>query len=337
MKALWAGRELADVTPALDRCMKLMAENTNAVGGWDKLDPWNLLDCAGMIDHPLAGEIAAKYIPMILRSQSADGGWGDRSEVVFRALVKHGLFDILRPRPPLPRDWRITHSIPAPPGDLMTMTWDGRRLWVLDRKAREAIAVSPADGKVLKRLKLQVPEPVGIGWLEGDLLVSRGHLLDKGGARLYRVDPETGAVGEQVPMAVVWKPLGSVQVGREVWVAQEHWTSVRDLAAGTGRSQSLSGGGPIDLAVEGEAIWHVDWMVPGALFKSDRKGKPLAMADAPFFKAMTGKAEARLGTHGITHDGEDLWVLDGNGKRICIIERAGAGKAPAPRAGGAGE
>ena len=46
----------------------------------------------GVIDHPVAREIIAKQMPLIVSEQHEDGGWGEHSFVAFRALHRHGFF-----------------------------------------------------------------------------------------------------------------------------------------------------------------------------------------------------------------------------------------------------
>jgi len=317
---------IVDADQALGSVMTALYWQLNAVGCWDKLDPWQFLDCAYLVDHPVSHKMVAKLIPVVLFSQGADGGWGDRSLTIFRTLAKFGLLDSLRKLPPLPRAWRVVRSIPAPEGDLSTMAWGSARLWVLDKGKAEAVAVSPKDGRVLQRLKLPEEKPNGIGWYSGRLAVTAGHFLDRESrARVLLVDPETGEITKKKWTSVSWKPHGAVQVGDELWVSQGHWTSVENLVTMMGRGQSLSGGGPVDLASDGSGIWHLDWMVPGALFKSDLKGNLAEYLDDPLFTGMGGSSEEDQGATGIAHDGKSLWLLHGAGKRVCMVEKTAFG------------
>jgi len=302
--------------------MRALYWQLNAVGCWDKLDPWQFLDCAYLVEHVVSRRMVAKLIPMVLFCQGTDGGWGNRSLTVFRTLAKFGLLDSLRKLPPVPRAWQVVHSVPAPEGDLFSMTWDGACLWVLDKGKAEAVAVSPKDGKVLRRLKLPVEKPNGIGWYGGKLAVTVGHFLDRESrARVLLTDPGTGEITKKKWTSVSWKPYGTVQVGDDLWVSQEHWTSVENLVTRRGRGQSLSGGGPVDLASDDRGIWHLDWMVPGALFKSDLEGNLVEYLGDPLFTGMDGSTAADQGATGIAYDGKSLWLLHGVRKRICMVTK----------------
>ena len=103
--ALWAGRHIhPPVVDAVGAGMRRMADNMNEAGCCGYNDPWGLTQAAGQIDLAEARDIVAKQIPMILRGQRSDGGWGDRSHHVFRTLYSHGLMESLRRRAPLPAE-----------------------------------------------------------------------------------------------------------------------------------------------------------------------------------------------------------------------------------------
>jgi hypothetical protein len=266
-------------------------------------------------------------ISMVLQSQSPDGGWDDMSPIVFRALAKHGLIGSLGRLPGRTADWRVVRSIPAPEGDLNTMTWDGARLWVLDREGDEAIALSPEDGAVLKRLKVPLEGPGkigGIGWYEGLLAVTAGGTEHHDGpSRLYLVHTETGKAKETLTIDAQWGPSGSTQIGDDLWIAHGCWMVVVSPKTGQdhGRSHGVYGSWPHDLAAEGDAFWHTDAWAP-FLFKSDLKDNLLEFYEPPFFRGPGEELPAR----GIVHDGDNLWALDDKNKRICIIEKTESGK-----------
>ncbi len=182
-RGMWSGRAHADIAPALDRGMNVLLNDVQEGKGWPGfLDPFGFLDAAAVIDHPLSRQIVIKQIPLILRTQQADGTWSgmkhlgygpdDATYIVLRALIKHGLLEALRQRPPLPPDWEVVRAVPAPAGDLSMLTAGGGRLWMYDNTTGEAVGVSPADGKELTRVKL--PSDVRrIGWKDGRLAVVR--------------------------------------------------------------------------------------------------------------------------------------------------------------------
>jgi len=319
---LWHGREHADIEPTLAKALAWIADGINDAGCLSYKDPWGFVRLAATIDHPLAREIAQKEVPMLLRAQGADGGWGDKSFIALRALKRHGLFDKLRGLPPLPDDWRTIRSIPAPEGSLFTMTWGGGRLWVYDKKANQAIAVSPDHGKVLKTAKLPVKNVFGIGWWDDALAVT----LRKP-KKLLQIDPDTGKIRREVSLEKRMEETGGVtQLGDKLWIADGFMWSAFILdedGPANARWQVLgcpTGGYGTDLAAAGDGVWHFDRSMP-MLAKSSPDGRLLSWAEKPFGS----------GCQGVAFDGEQLWALDAKNNRICaIVKTATAPKAQRP-------
>jgi hypothetical protein len=314
--ALWAGRALADTAPTINDGLRRVAESTNAAGCCAYNDPYGFLDACGQIDTPQARTLLEKLIPLILRGQQPDGGWGDNSFFVFRALQPHGLLESLRKLPPLPPDWRTVRSIPAPAGDLSSLAWDGERLWTYDREQKAALALSPADGEVVRIVPLAFENVKGIGWWDGSLAVTQSDPKV-----LSQVNAETGETEREIVIDEGdWTWVGSVaQVNGKVWVVDEFSPGVivinpakpddRDL-------RILAGPGPGSLAAAPDGVWHSDFWAH-MLVETDPEGKLLEWGDLPF------------DVRGLAHDGQHLWALDGDSDRVCTIE-----KRPPPASGG---
>ena len=90
LRALWCAREVAEVDAVVERGLVSIRDNLDEKGRIGYNDPWGFVDCAGVIDHPIAREIIVKQMPLILSEQQEGGGWGDHSFVTFRALHVHG-------------------------------------------------------------------------------------------------------------------------------------------------------------------------------------------------------------------------------------------------------
>ncbi|MHC4982507.1 MAG: YncE family protein [Planctomycetota bacterium] len=313
LRVLWYGREVADVQAALEKLMGVVAENANSLGCIRDKDPWGLIDVAGIVDHPAARGIVERAIPMILRAQRDDGGWGGNSFQVFRALARHDLIEPLRELPALPPDWKIVQTIPAPADKLFTMTWDGERLWALRPESGEAFAISPEDGRVLRTLKLSQKNVAGIGWWDGALAVTQQEPK-----RLLKIHPETGKVLQTLDLKEVHEMGGVAQVGNKLWVC-DAWMPcvwVYDPAKG-GKPQykCLGGPGPLGLAVQDGSVWHFDWLIP-LIIRTDPKAGLVDCGEEPLDHSVRGLAS----------DGRRLWALDAKSKRICVIEKTESGK-----------
>jgi len=314
---LWHGREVAKTEPLLAKALTWIAKGINPAGCLSYKDPWGFVRLASVVDHPLAKTILEREVPMLLRAQRPDGGWGDKSLVAFRALHRHGLLEPLRKRPPLPPDWRIVKSIPAPAADCFTLAWDGKRLWTKCGKTSEAVAVSPADGKVVRRLKLRAKGAFGLGTWDDDLAVT-----DNKAKKLLRIDAETGKVVREIDLGKMEWINGVTEVGGKLAVGDGFMGNVMiyDPADPAKPEPRVLGGPiPVDLATDGDAVWHLDVWAP-ALIKSGlgRHGHLLDWGEKPF----DGRCD------GIAFDGTRLWALDRKGQRICAIEKDAPAEQP---------
>ncbi len=181
--------------------------------------------------------------------------------------------------------------------------------------ANEAIALSPVDGSVQERVRLPVGNTFAIGWGDGALGLSQTKPR-----RLLQIDPRTGGIRREVSLDSVVEWVGGfTQANGELWVA-DGWTFCArafdpDHAE---RRRWVMMPAPCGersmLAVAGDGIWHTVAYVP-LLFKSDFNGELLDWAEWPF----EGHCD------GLAWDGQLLWALDSEGRRVCAIERAKAG------------
>ena len=332
MAALGTGHQVVDVEAGLTKALTWVADNINGAGCLSYFDPWSFVRLAGIVEHPLSRTIVEKQLTLILRSQNPDGGWSmpdwwptnQSSFNVFRAIAKHGLLETLREHPPLPPGWKIARSIPAPEGDLWGLAWDGKLWWMCDDETNCALAVSPKNGEVVKRVKIPEGNGRGFGWWDDALAVNQGCPWEKDPKRLLKIDPETGKILREFSLDFLNHIGGVAQVDEKVLVVDSFfgWLDCLDIDEKVSREHiSLAGPLPVALAPDGEALWHDDLWVPFFIKSGlDHDGQYLDCIEKPFREPYAKKPYGGV-VRGMGYDGENLWILDNKEKRICLLKK----------------
>lgn len=321
LSGLWAARELEPVGDIVIRSLEVIRDRLEGTGSITFNDPWGFVHCAAHIDHPVAREILNAQLPMILRAQREDGGWGEYSFDVLAALKRHGLFEELRRKPPLPSDWNVVHSIPAPEGELFGFTWDGEQLWTGERSANQAIAVSPEDGRVLARVDLPEGHGRWLAWWEDRIHLTQGSPGGDDPKRLHRIDPKSGEVEYTLPLEKLEHVGGVLPRGGELIVIDSYfgWEFSVEGCGPAGpcqRDTTLACPMPVAGNPAGKgAAWYVDHWTPWVI-EVDDHGHLLDWAERPF-----GSYQ------GLVWDGVRHWAIDREAGRICVVEKT----ATAPR------
>jgi len=291
LRALWAGRAAADVWDALDRGLTWIAETTAPCGCVPGRYHWEFLGCAALMERPACREIVEKSIPMLLRTQQPDGGWGD-ALTAFQALTKYGFLEPLRERPPLPPDWRVVRSIPAPEGGVCGLAWHGGLLWTAIPERGEMVALSPEDGSVQRTLKRDGLRATTT-W-DGALAV-----IQEEPYGLHEIDAETGEVVRSV------QGHAAYSAGLRAFATQDSARKTRELWDAPAEQMADAGG----------AVWY--WSEASRmLIKLDPDQNVLDRGENPVGDDLRG----------IAWDGQNLWALDKKDKRICVIEKTESGK-----------
>jgi hypothetical protein len=170
----------------------------------------------------------------------------------------------------------------------------------------------------MRRIDIPVDEPVCLGFWDGGICVSQG---DPNPARVAKLDPQTGRVLCEIPTegfdpcGLGFNPLGSTEVGDELWVCDEYAPGIFRFKTDATEQRAFlwpEGGAGYALAATRDGVWHLG----GCLVKHDFAGKVMDWGERPF-----GDASA-----GVAWDGKNLWALDRKNKRICMIEKTASGR-----------
>ncbi len=306
LDALWAGRDIVDTSDVVKHTLTWMREEANAAGCVSYKDPICHFGVAGRIDTAEARQLVEHMLPMILRIQKPDGGWGGSSPDVFMALHRHGLLERLRELPPLPPDWKIVREIDVPVEKASSLAYDGERFWVLAKDENQAVALSADDGKELQRIDLPKGETSSIGWWQDGLTVLQGNPK-----RVLRLSGE-GEITQQIDLKKQKWPAGVMPIGKGMWVYDAWYGGYYEIdPAAPDKSQykKISGAGGT-VAVSDKGFWHVPDFAD-LLLHTTTRNRLLDWGKLPFTAGCQGLAVA---------DGT-LWALDAESKRICMMKR----------------
>lgn len=326
---LWSGRDVMDVSAALNRLITWLERRLERVASLDLLDIWHLIEALSQVGHPAARRCLMLMLPAILRAQAGDGSWRlfntERTYFVMLALSRHNLLDELRRLPPLPPCWREVRSLPAPGAAPSHLCGDGSLLWLVDgcclrdehAAAWAAYAIDPADGRVVRRLVLpRRPGMVSLCCWDSRPVICAGGRPP----RLYLLDPAAGALTGETALEFAGDDLRKVvQVGHELLVAEAYpgpvW-AYDSRRPGLRQPIRLSGASPLPLAWDGSLIWSLD-AVTGLVTACRRDGTLVDWASSP-----VAPDQHRAGL--AWHDGR-LWALDTVARRLVQVERTDAG------------
>jgi len=326
LNTLWVARDAMDVTDILTDGINWIADNFDGPGrvpGMAFDEAWSMAMIPADNGHPDAGRIALRLIPHLLRMQDADGGWGHHSAIAFRALVRQGLLGPLATLPPLPPDWRTVRSIPAPGESPFNIAWDGERLWVHDMAAGSASGISSTDGEVLRTI--QLPERrgcVAFGAWDGSLWVLPGDPADDE-KTLFGVSPVTGETLDEIHLKFPVSHYAAIaRVSGKVLISDQREGGYWVLGAdGNGTYHSdvkdvrLACPMPDFMSASGDDVWTLSRVWFDGIMRTNAQRELLDWGETPF------------GHAGIAHDGQNLWALDPENKRICLIEKTESGRA----------
>ena len=208
-------------------------------------------------------------------------------------------------------------SMFSTPGHFATgLTFDGKYLWVADRKTDLIYQVSPKDGKVIRTLKAPGYWTVGLAW-DGKYLWA----VDlKGGipkneayqGKLYKIDPKDGTVLHTVDLSVVY-PQDLAWDGHYLWVVDASSKKLVQFDPEDGttiKSIPAPAGSPTGLTFDGRYLWV-----------SDRARNEIYMVDPNSGIVLLITSSPNEYPRGLAWDGKNLWNDDSQSDKIYKLVR----------------
>jgi hypothetical protein len=97
LRILWLGEHLSDSSKDITAQLQYIDSHMGEDGKFQDRQPFCLMYCIGMMDHPLGDKMLDRFLRVIIDKQQSDGGWGEYSYIVFTLLKKWDLMETLAP------------------------------------------------------------------------------------------------------------------------------------------------------------------------------------------------------------------------------------------------
>ncbi|MFC1731181.1 transglutaminase domain-containing protein [candidate division KSB1 bacterium] len=205
----------------------------------------------------------------------------------------------------------IIKSFSTPGGFPTGLTWDGKYLWLADRKDYKIYCIDPSDGQVVRFIESPAYWPMGLAW-DGKALwnidIKGGlPLTENYDGKVYRIDPMDGTILRTI-QAPSKNPRGLTWDGKYLWCVDnkedviiqfspEDGTTIREIKA--------PARDPRGLTFDGKYLWVSDRMTDEIYMIDPVSGSTLLITFAP-----------GLFTRGLTFDGMYLWATDYQSDKI---------------------
>ncbi|MDZ7338958.1 MAG: transglutaminase [candidate division KSB1 bacterium] len=199
---------------------------------------------------------------------------------------------------------QVLNSFPTPGPCPTGLTWDGKYLWLADRKT-DTIYKLTAEGKQIGSIPSPGFWPMGLAF-DGTYLWN----VDLGEKKLYKIDPRDGAILAALD-APGPSPAGIAWDGKHLWlsdnredkvskISTEDGTAIVSFTAPSGESQGL--------AFDGTYLWLADRSQDELYMIAPDNGYVLWVVKSP----------GHFPT-GLAWDGAHLWCADFESDRVFRI------------------
>lgn len=194
----------------------------------------------------------------------------------------------------------------AIPGMFPTgLAFDGKHIWMADRKDNMLYCIDPANGEVVRSIPSPAYWPTGLAWdgkylwaadVKGGLPLSENY-----DGKIYKVDPENGNILRTIP-APSKTPRGLAWDGEYLWCSDNSSDEIIQFSPHDGttiRSFISPSGDPRGLAFDGTFLWVSDRIKDEIYMVDTDAGMVHVITDAPGHFTM-----------GLAFDGEYIWAVD---------------------------
>jgi sugar lactone lactonase YvrE len=199
----------------------------------------------------------------------------------------------------------VVAEIDAPGCCPMGAAFDGRALWVADRKANKLFRLSPKTGEVLAELPTPGIRPTGVAF-DGRYL----WIVDRDNLEIFRLNPKTGIV-DKVFKVSVKAPRGMAWDGECLYLASAKDDTIYCLDPDDGtvmRKIPAPDNATTGLAYDGKYLWAADRNHDELYMIDPDEGHVIGILKSP-------------GPHpfGLAWDGKLLWSADYQNRKLYAI------------------
>jgi transglutaminase-like putative cysteine protease len=172
----------------------------------------------------------------------------------------------------------VSRKTSLPPRHATGVAWDGKNVWIADRKTDMFYRLDPAQGSILDSIASPGYFPSGLAW-DGKLLWS----TDPSDAKIYATDVSSGRTLLTID-APAAGPMGIAWEGTSLWVCDnsEKRISKIDPSDGTTiRSFKAPGADPRSIVFGGGYLWCSDRLKDQIYGMDPTSGAVVIILDAP--------------------------------------------------------
>lgn len=191
------------------------------------------------------------------------------------------------------------------------LTYDGKNLWIADRKLDKLFQINTETGVIINEIPSPAYWPMGLAFdgenlwcvdIKGGIPMAENY---KG--ILYKLNPKDGSILHKAELSCV-KPTGLTYDGEYLWVVDEALDKIMQISPKDGttiKEFSSPAGNPMGLCFDGEYLWVSDRGTDEIYMISPKTGSVIVTIDAPGNYAF-----------GLAFDGNYLWNVDWQTKKI---------------------
>ncbi|MEW5701820.1 MAG: transglutaminase domain-containing protein [Candidatus Zixiibacteriota bacterium] len=201
----------------------------------------------------------------------------------------------------------IEREFPTPGSCPTGLAFDGKSLWLADRKSDSLYQISPSDGSIISAIPAPGYQIEGLAW-DGKYLWA----LDTEEKMIHRFNPATGVSEKSIP-APSDAPQALAWDGRYLWVADYRADKLYQIATDDGTTIvefPSPAGEPRGLTFDGKYLWVADRDADMIYMVTPDKGQVILAFKAP------GKY-----ARGLAFDGSHIWNVDYQNDKLYRLIR----------------